>query len=143
MIIQRKYATYGQLYSDNETKEAITRIFQKYNVSERVYEYILDPANDIIVNNTDMGSGIPGEAYQELRKTIEELDETYPFDNKLTYRDVNEVLSFPSRKGSAVMQIMYKKSADCSPVIVQVVAMEYKDGKTSIIEPWDTGTIIL
>lgn len=54
---------YGQLYSDNETKDAITRIFQKYNVSERVYKYILDPANDIIVNNTDMGSGILGDAY--------------------------------------------------------------------------------
>lgn len=143
MIIKRVFATYGQLSEDEVTKDTITKVFQKYNVSERVFEYILDPANDIIVNNTDMGSGIPGEAYQELRNSFAELDKTNPYDNKLTYRDVNEVLSLPSRKGSAVMQIMYKKSADCSPVIVQVIAMEYKNGQTNLIEPWDIGTVIL
>lgn len=143
MIIKRKFATYGQLTQDQYSRRTILDIFEKYNVSDKVKQYILDPNNDVIVHNTDMGSGIPGQAYQELRSELDELDITYPFDNGLTYRDVTETVVLPSKKGTAVMQILYCRRAERPSLIVQVVAFEYKDGRTTIIEPWDTGSLIL
>ena len=143
MIIKRKYATYGQLISDEITKAAIIQIFDKFNVSADVRNYIIDPYNDIIVFNTDMGSGIPGEAYKEIRQKLDELDVTNPFDNNLTYSDVSNTLSFSSRKGNAITQILYCKKVEMPIRIVQVLSFEYKDGKVNFIEPWDLGTIIL
>ncbi len=143
MIIKREYATYGQLVSDKASKDAIIEIFDKHNVPQDVYEYILDPYNDIIVMNTDMESGIPGEAYQELRATFTELDKTVPFDNGLTYKDATSVLTFSSRKGAAITQVLYRNKADMPKVIVQVVAFEYKDGETNFIEPWNIGQVYL
>ena len=143
MIIKRKYATYGQLSADEATKETIIRIFEKYNVSEDIYNFILDPYNDVIVMNTDMGSGIPGQAYQELCQAFEELDVTNPYDNGLTYRDATNVFMDYSRNGSAILQILYRNKVEMPKVIVQVVAFEYKDGKVEFIEPWDIGSVIL
>lgn len=143
MIIKRKYATYGQLCSDEASKATIIDVFDKYSVSQDVRKYILDPYNDIIVLNTEMSSGIPGKAYQELRQKFEELDLTEPFDNQLTYRNVNGVMTFPSRKGTAEMQILYSRNNELPDVIVQVLAFEYKDGEMKFIEPWDIGTVIL
>ena len=137
MIIKRKYATYGQLNADEESKAAIIRIFEKYNVSEDIYNYILDPYSDVIVMNTDMGSGIPGQAYQELRQAFDELDITNPYDNGLTYREATDVYLEYSRNGSAILQILYRNKVEMPKVIVQVIAFEYKDGKVEFIEPWD------
>ena len=143
MIIKRKYATYGQLSADEATKATITQIFEKYNVSEYIYNSTLDPYNDVIVMNTDMSSGIPGQAYQELCQAFEELDVTNPYDNGLTYRDATNVFMDYSRKGSAILQILYRNRVEMPKVIVQVVAFEYKDGKVEFIEPWDIGSVIL
>ena len=143
MIIERKYATYGQLYCDQASKDTLIRILNKHNTPEFVCNYILNLNNDIIFCNTDMSSGIPGEAFHDLQQAFEDLDKTNPFDNGLTYRDVTEVVTLPSRKGSAVMQLMYMNKADLPKVIVQIVALEYKNGKTYVIEPWDTANLIL
>ncbi len=143
MIIKRKYATYGQLSADGVTKATIIRIFEKYNVSEDIYNFTLDPYNDVIVMNTDMGSGIPGQAYQELRKEFDELDITNPYDNGLTYRDATDVYMDYSRKGSAILQILYRNKVEMPKVIVQVVAFEYKDGKVEFIEPWNIESVII
>lgn len=143
MIIKRKYATYGQLSADEESKAAIIRIFEKYNVSEDIYSYTLDPYNAVIVMNTDMGSGIPGQAYQELRQAFDELDITNPYDNGLTYRDATNVYLDYSRKGSAILQILYRNKAEMPKVIVQVVAFEYKDGKVEFIEPWNIESVTI
>ena len=143
MIIKRKYATYGQLSTDEVTKATIIQIFEKYNVSEDIYNYILDPYNDVIVMNTDMGSGIPGQAYQELRKAFDELDITDPYDNGLTYRDATNVYMDYSRKGSAILQILYRNKVEMPKVIVQVVAFEYKNGNVEFIEPWNIESVII
>ena len=143
MIIKRKYATYGQLSADEVTKATIIRIFEKYNVSEDIYNFTLDPYNDVIVMNTDMGSGIPGQAYQELRKAFEELDITDPYDNGLTYRDATDVYMDYSRKGSAILQILYRNKVEMPKVIVQVVAFEYKNGNVEFIEPWNIESVII
>ena len=143
MIIKRKYATYGQLSADEVTKATIIRIFEKYNVSEDIYNFTLDPYNDVIVMNTDMGSGIPGQAYQELRKAFDELDITDPYDNGLTYRDATDVYMDYSRKGSAILQILYRNKVEMPKVIVQVVAFEYKNGNVEFIEPWNIESVII
>ncbi len=143
MIIKRKYATYGQLSTDEVTKATIIQIFEKYNVSEDIYNYILDPYNDVIVMNTDMGSGIPGQAYQELSKAFDELDITDPYDNGLTYRDATNVYMDYSRKGSAILQILYRNKVEMPKVIVQVVAFEYKNGNVEFIEPWNIESVII
>ena len=143
MIIKRKYATYGQLSADEVTKATIIRIFEKFNVSEDIYNFTLDPYNDVIVMNTDMGSGIPGPAYQELRKAFDELDITDPYDNGLTYRDVTDVYMDYSRKGSAILQILYRNKVEMPKVIVQVVAFEYKNGNAEFIEPWNIESVII
>ena len=143
MIIKRKYATYGQLSADEVTKATIIRIFEKYNVSEDIYNFTLDPYNDVIVMNTDMGSGIPGPAYQELRKAFDELDITDPYDNGLTYRDATDVYLDYSRKGSAILQILYRNKVEMPKLIVQVVAFEYKNGNVEFIEPWNIESVII
>ena len=136
MIIKRRYCTYGQLYRDVVSKEAIIRIFDRHGVEERIKSTILDPYNDIIVKDTDMGSCIPSDVFQELWDELDILDKTHPFDNGYTYSDVSGVSVVPSRNGNKVMQIMYKSQVEMPNFIVQVIAFEYKDGKTSIIEPW-------
>ena len=93
--------------------------------------------------NTDMGSGIPGPAYQELRKAFDELDITDPYDNGLTYRDVTDVYMDYSRKGSAILQILYRNKVEMPKVIVQVVAFEYKNGNVEFIEPWNIESVII
>ena len=143
MIIKRKYATYGQLSADEVTKATIIRIFEKHNVSEDIYNYTLDPYNDVIVMNTDMGSGIPGQAYQELRQAFDELDITDPYDNGLTYRDATDVYMDYSRKGSAILQILYRNKVEMPKVIVQVVAFEYKNGNVEFIEPWNIESVTI
>ena len=143
MIIKRRFATYGQLCGDEKSKDAISGILEKYKVSQDIFEATLDPYNGIIVLNTDLGSGIPGKAYQEIRVALDELDKTNPFENGLTYKDVSDIRTFTSRNGAAIMQVLYKRRCEESPLIVQVIAFEYKDGKTVVIEPWEIGQIIL
>ena len=143
MIIKRKFATYGQLCSDDKSKNAIAKILEKYKVSQDIYETTLDSYNGLIVLNTDLGSGIPGNAYHEIRAALDELDKTDPFDNGLTYMDVSDILTFSSRKGAAIMQVLYKRRCELPSLIVQVIAFEYKDGKTLVIEPWKIDQICL
>lgn len=141
MVIKRKYATYGQLSCDEPSKKAIVKVLEKYNVSEDVYNYILDPYNDIIVINTEMGSGIPGDAYQELRKEFDKLDENVPFDNNLSYSDVDKVTPYCSRKGSAIQLVMTCNKVDLPVRIVQVIAIEHKADDMHFIEPWEIETL--
>jgi len=141
MIIKRKYATYGQLNNDSISREAIVGILKKYGTSSDTINYIVDSYNPIIVCNTEMSSGIPAKAFEEIVKKLEELDDTHPFDNGMTYRDVSDVRTYPSRKGAAAVQVMYSRKADMPTRVVQVLAFEYRNGVTTVIEPWDIGGI--
>ena len=142
MIISRKYATYDQLSADDYSREVILTVFEKYNVPTDVYNYICDPYEGIIVINTEEGSGIPGQAYQELLQKFEELDRTHPYDNGFTYKDVTHAIPIDSsRKGSAIMQVLVKKQVECPTLIVQVIAFEYRNGEVFSIEPWSVGSI--
>ena len=57
--------------------------------------------------------------------------------------DATSVLTFSSRKGAAITQVLYRNKVDMPKVIVQVVAFEYMKGKIYFIEPWDIGQVYL
>lgn len=144
MIIKRKYAYYGQLKEDKASLDAMVEAIlksEKQNFTIEDAYKMIDRASDVLVLNSNIETGIPGDAFQMFMEEFDELDKTTPFDNGLTYRDVNNVVCFPSRKGNAVMQILYNKSVDALPIIVQVIAFEKDGDSIKPIETWDIGTI--
>ena len=142
MIIKRRYCSYGQLMNDNESKDLLLNTLKKYVPADKV-EWLMEVNHEIIVHNTDMGSAIPGQAYQEILQKLEKLDIKKPFDNGLNFNDINRVLSYPNDDGSAVLQFMISQRLESPAVIAQVVAFEYDaDHKMQFIEPWDIGQII-
>ena len=141
MVIKRKYCTYGQLMSDEKTKSMLLRVLQKTLPQEKA-EWLMSQDNNVLVFNTDMGSGIPGAAYREIRDELEKLDQTSPFDNGLTLKDVTQVISFANEEGTAVTQFMINRIYDLPEVIVQVIAFESDtNNELRFIEPWDVGQI--
>ena len=141
MVIKRKYCTYGQLMSDEKTKSMLLRVLQKTMPQEKA-EWLMSQDNNVLVFNTDMGSGIPGAAYREIRDELEKLDQTSPFDNGLTLKDVTQVISFANEEGTAVTQFMINRIYDLPEVIVQVIAFESDtNNELRFIEPWDVGQI--
>lgn len=141
MVIKRKYCTYGQLMSDEKTKSMLLRVLQKTMPQEKA-EWLMSQDSNVFVFNTDMGSGIPGSAYREIREELEKLDQISPFDNGLTLKDITQVIPFANEEGTAVTQFMINRIYDLPEVIVQVIAYEY-DTKNNLhfIEPWDVGQI--
>lgn len=141
MVIKRKYCTYGQLMSDEKTKSMLLRVLQKTMPQEKA-EWLMSQENNVLVFNTDMGSGIPGAVYREIREELEKLDQTSPFDNGLTLKDVTQVISFANEEGTAVTQFMINRIYDLPEVIVQVIAFESDtNNELRFIEPWDVGQI--
>lgn len=143
MIIHRRYATYGQMLQDKNAKEIIINALcessKKYTYDEAVE--LLEADSWVIIQNTDMGSLIPADAYQNIIKNLDILDESDPYDNGLTYRDVTGIQFYPSRKGNALLQILYSKKFEQPLVIVQVIAFEHNGQTINPIEPWYISTI--
>ena len=98
---------------------------------------------EAIGDQTDLGSGIPGECYQLMKGAFEELDKTDPFDNHLTYRDVTQVLTFPSRKGNAMELFLIRgETTDLNAEIVQIIAIEKDGNGVKAIEPWELPYVV-
>lgn len=145
MVIKRIYATYGQLKRDKKSWEIIVNALcessKNYSYDEVVHLLELD--SYVIVKNTNIESGIPGDAFQKIIEKFDELDETEPFDNGYTYRDVSGSVFYPSRKGNALMEILYCRKFESPVEIVQVIAFEKKGDTIKLIEPWDVGDIFI
>ena len=109
--------------NDNESKDLLLNTLKKF-VSADKAEWLMEVNHEIIVHNTDMGSAIPGQAYQEILQKLEKLDIKKPFDNGLNFNDINRVLSYPNDDGSAVLQFMISQRLESPAVIAQVVAFE-------------------
>ena len=52
-------------------------------------------------------------------------------------------MDIPGKKGGALMQIMYTKQPGKPVRVVQVLAFETINGKTTLIEPWDADNVAL
>ncbi len=143
MIIKRKYACYYQLTNEPESKAVILKAFKKGGVSEELTDYLLTVNGGVIVCNTDMGSCIPASVYNDFCAELEKLDRIKPFDNGLTYSAVTDILSFSSRKGNAMAQVLCNRAVESPPRIVQVIAFEHDGESIRPIEPWNLGTIMI
>lgn len=142
MIIKRELCTYGQLMFDEFTRSEIKKVYEKHGLSEEDMRNQMGYVHNVLVLNTEMGSGIPGKVYFDLKQLFERLDLEKPFDNGMTYKDVTDSCCFSSRKGNAIMQWLINRTPDCVPLIVQVVAFERDGQYIKAIEPWDvSGTV--
>ena len=122
---------------DPNSKQAMLDAFAKHGFDLKEAERLLQVNGGVIVHNTDMGSCIPGEIYQEIRSTLDDLDKKKPFDNDLTYANVNEIMHFESRKGNAMTQVLLCHFFDLPVRIVQVIAFEHDGESIKPIEPWE------
>ena len=136
MIIKRKYETMGIL---SERDPRIKELFLndlKTRFNEKEALRILEKNHDVLFYSTDMGSLIQDK--EALLKELDKLDNEEPYDNGLTYRDVQKVATFPSRKGNALeLWLIQIPSEDHPTRIVEIIAMEHENGKTGLIMPWD------
>lgn len=143
MIIKRKYACYYQLMNDPDSMEVILKSCKKYGMTEDAIMELLPQDDWVIVCNTDIGSGIPADIYNDFCAGFEILDREKPFDNGLTYNDVAGVVTYPSRKGNAMTQVLYSNYMEMPKTIVQVIAFECDESSIKQIEPWDIRPIII
>ena len=90
------------------------------------------PYINLSLYNADLGCGLPGEMFIRLLEEFNKLDESSPYDNGLTYRDVTTVIFEPSRKGSAIKLIMKRQKFELPERVVQVIAIE----NDSVIKDW-------
>ena len=97
----------------------------------------------VIVCNTDMGSCIPASIFNDFMDRLDNLDKMKPFDNGLTYNDVSGIVHYSSRKGNAIMQVLYNCFFDNPARIVQVIAFEHNLDSIRPVKPWDVGQIII
>ncbi len=135
MIIKRKYELIGVLVDrDPESKDILMEALLTRNNQEEAKEILECDSNSYLyVSGTDLC--IP--QFDQVMKKIDELDEKKPYDNGLTYSDVSEVISLSSKKGKATELWMISCKPEMPKRIVQIIAVEYEDGKTYTIEPWE------
>ncbi len=131
MIIRRQYEILGVLIKrDPKAKEIIDQICK--GLDHELREMVFSPYNGLTLYNADMGCGLPGEMFSTLLKEFNRLDETDPYDNGLSYRDISGIDYEPSRKGSAIRLIMKCHHAESPERIVSVIAIE----NDSVIKDW-------
>lgn len=136
MIIQRRYECLGVLLqNDPKSKEVFYAAFAE-DVAASHIAWLVSENHWLALHNADMGCGIPGETYKSIMEQFAELDKTDPYDNGLTYRDVNKTTSFCSKSGKEISFIL-KHEFDGMERIVQVLSIRTEDGNTTIADPWD------
>ena len=136
MIIQRRYECLGVLLqNDPKAKEAFYSAFADDVPADRI-AWLISENHWLALHNADMGCGIPGAAYKAIMDKFAELDKTDPYDNGLTYRDVNKVIPFSSKSGKEISLIL-KYEFDGIERIVQVLSVRSENGKTKIADSWD------
>ena len=143
MIIKRKYATVAQICDDLTTKQAIMDIFDDLNVPDDIRVFVFDPGSSVMISNSNMSMFMGDRVYKAVMQRLDELDKTDPFESLLNYNNVDKVLNIPGKKGGALMQIMYTKQPGKPVRVVQVLAFETINGKTTLIEPWDADNVAL
>ena len=117
MIIKRKYACYYQLMDEPESKGLLLDSFKAGGVDVKRANELLQLNGSVIVCNTDMGSCIPA--------------------------SISGIVHYSSRKGNAIMQVLYNCFFDNPARIVQVIAFEHNLDSIRPVKPWDVGQIII
>lgn len=134
MVIQRRYVKlFRIMQNDPKGKAILYKAFSDAGRTEEDRDFTLNADAGIILNDAGMGSCLPNLRW--ILEEMDKLDKVAPYDNGYTYRDVNKVTCWPSRKGSAALLCMEHESADFDE-IVQVTAIESHGTDTKVIEPW-------
>ncbi len=141
MIIKRKYEVIGELVKKDLDAKKILMDALLTHFSQNEAERILMSNNESCIYNADTSSCIPN--IDEVKAKFAELDKKRPYDNELTFRDVTQVFSFPSRQGKATELWMISKKVEVPARIVQVVAIEYDEGELKTIKPWGEDSLVL
>ncbi len=131
MIIRRQYEILGMVVKrDPKAKEIVDKVCKELDPD--LQARIFSPYINLTLFNADMGCGLPGEMFSKLLEEFNKLDETYPYDNGLTYQDVTSVSFEPSRKGTAIKLIMKSQKIEMPERVVCVIAVE----GNSLIKDW-------
>ena len=134
MVIQRRNVKlFRIMQNDPKGKAILYKAFSDAGRTEADRDFPLNADAGIILNDAGMGSCLPNLRW--ILEEMDKLDKVAPYDNGYTYRDVNKVTCWPSRKGSAALLCMEQESADIDE-IVQVTAIESHGTDTKVIEPW-------
>lgn len=141
MIIERKYVGFGIIYDcDPLAREVIKKAFSAYP-DEDLYRFI-EGLYELPVAQFDFDTAVPGDIYQTLLREFAKLDESSPYDNGYTFRDVDSVVSDSSRKGTAIKLTLYHGGKHMYDTyipreIIGFITVENKDGHFTLIDKWD------
>ena len=131
MIIRRQYEILGMVVErDPKARKIVDEVCKNLDCDLR--EKIFSPYINLSLYNADMGCGLPGEMFTKLLEEFNNLDETNPYDNGLTYRDVDTISFEPSRKGNAIKLILKCQKSELPERVVGVIAIE----GNSMIKDW-------
>lgn len=135
MVIRRRYVKlFRIMQNDPQGKAILYKAFSDAGRFDEDRDFTLNADAGIILNDAGMGSCLPNLRW--ILEEMDKLDKVAPYDNGYTYRDVNKVTCWPSRKGSAALLCMEYAGGDFDE-IVQVVAIESHGTDTKVIKPWD------
>ena len=137
MIIKRKYEWLGVLYeNDPLSRQAVDEALACENVKEDWKKELLEYNYSRIPAVFDMGCGFPSNSYVSFMEAFERLDKTNPYDNGMTFKDVNSVEFETSRKGTAIQFRLISKLWDSPRRIIGFVSVENNDAVLKLIEGW-------
>ena len=105
MIIQRRYVKiFRIMQNDPQGKAILYKAFGDAGRTDEDRDFTLNADAGIILNDAGMGSCIPNLRW--ILEEMDKLDKVSPYENGYTYRNVNKVTCWPSRKGSAALLCM-------------------------------------
>lgn len=138
MIIQRKYEWLGVLCEkDSKVKKLVDEAFELENVTVEWKKEVLEYNYANIPAFLNIGCGIPGSSYKYIMDGFELLDKEKPYDNGLTFKDINRIEYETSRKGTAIQMRLVNESVDNPYRIVGFIALENKEGKIGLNKGWE------
>jgi len=91
MIIKRKYVYFMDLVNRDPKGAEVYKEACYYNHDNKEGQRIFDLNLQYRLFETDIESGINGQAYVEMNKRFDELDNTDPYDNGFNLNDINKI----------------------------------------------------
>lgn len=141
MVIQRKYEWLGLLIEKDESARLLVdEAFESGNVDKQKQKELLDYNYSNIPVYMDLGCGIPGTVYSNIMDGLKKLDVECPYDNGLTFEDVNNITYETGVNGTVIQMRFEIEKVDMPLRIVGFAAIENTNGKVAINSGWEMAT---
>lgn len=138
MIIKRKYEWFGYLYEvDDDVKEIIDKAFENADSPDEWKQKVLEYNYYNISACFNIGCGLPRDSYSYIMECFDKLDAEKPYDNGLTFKEVNSIEYETSRKGTAIQMRFVQKGTENMYRIVGFAALENIDGDIKVNPGWN------